>query len=177
MVAIERITESDSPLLAELLPTYLEAFPPNERRDEKQLKRLIRENSSMYFNAVFFDAKLAGLFVYWDMDGFFFLEHLAILPNARNHKVGQKVLSWAAINLKGIRLMEVEPSGSSEFSDRRIEFYQRNGYKVLDKSYQQPSYCDKAQRFSLWIMGNQDIPSLSKYVDKIITEVYTRHCP
>jgi ribosomal protein S18 acetylase RimI-like enzyme len=157
------------------MPIYAEAFPPSERRSEKQLKRLIKENDSMYFNLVLFEGKIAGLFVYWNLADFFFLEHLAISPDMRNHKIGQQVLDWIADNLNGIRLMEVEPSGSSEFASRRIAYYERNGYKILNKNYQQPSYSNKNISYPMRIMGNQEVAELNSYIDKIIIKVYTKY--
>lgn len=175
MVTLTRITSIDSPLLAELLPIYTEAFPPAERRSEEQLKRLIKEGNNMYFNAVLFDGKTAGLFVYWDMTDFFFLEHLAVSADMRNHKIGQQVLGWIAEHLNGLCLIEVEPAESNEFAARRICYYERNGYKILDKNYRQPSYSDRNASYPLWIMGNHDTPKLNEYLNKIITEAYTNH--
>lgn len=175
MITLTRITDADNPILAELLPIYIEAFPPRERRNEEQLKRLINESSNMHFNVVLLEGKTAGLFVYWDMSDFFFLEHLAISANMRNHKTGQHVLNWIAENLNELRLMEVEPITSDEFAPRRIAYYKRNSYKILDKSYQQPSYSDRNMHYPMWIMGNHETAELTKYLEEIITEVYTNH--
>ena len=175
MVTLTRITKSDSPFLPELLSLYTEAFPPSERRNEGQLKKLIEESEEMYFNVVLFKKKAVGLFIYWDLNDFFFLEHLAISTSARNDKIGQQVLSWIAKNLNGLRLMEVEPIESNEFAARRISYYERNGYRILDKNYRQPSYSDRTKHYPLWIMGNQDTPTLTECIAKIITEVYTKH--
>ena len=34
----------------------------------------------MHFNAIETDGVLAGLFIYWDMRDFYYLEHLAVSP-------------------------------------------------------------------------------------------------
>ncbi len=175
MITLIRITKADDSILAELMPIYIEAFPPEERRAEEQLKRLIEKNNIMHFNAIFFEGKIAGLFVYWDFSDFFFLEHLAVSTDMRNYKIGQQVLDWIAQHLNGLRLMEVEPTDSNEFASRRIAYYERNGYKIFDKSYKQPSYSDSNLSHPLWIMGNRETPVLSDYLNKIITEVYTNH--
>lgn len=174
-LTLTHITNSNDKLLAQLLPIYIEAFPPTERRSEEQLKRLIDKNRNMYFNVLLFEGKTAGLFIYWDMEDFYFLEHLAISANMRNHKIGQQVLSWIAENLNGLQLLEVEPEDSNEFAVRRINYYKRNGYIILDKTYQQPSYSDNNLNYPLWIMGNKETPKLSGYLNRIITEAYTNH--
>lgn len=64
----------------------------------------------------------------------------------------QQVLNYVADHLKGIRLLEVEPM-QDEMTTRRVRYYQRNGYQVLEEEYIQPSY-DGVRgflfRFGLW---------------------------
>lgn len=78
MVNLVRITDPTDIRLQKLISLYEEAFPEEERRKIKQLKRLISERSEMYFNAIETDGILAGLFIYWDMQDFYYLEHLAV---------------------------------------------------------------------------------------------------
>ena len=60
----------------------------------------------MYFNAIECDGELSGMFVYWDIGDFYYLEHLAVFPEMRNKKIGQQVLDYVAEHLKGVRLLE-----------------------------------------------------------------------
>lgn len=169
-----RITNPDEVCFNRLMELYQEAFPAEERRDVEQLKRLIREKEAMYFNVVEFDGELAGLFVYWDFKEFFYLEHLAVYAEMRNNKIGQQVLDYTKEHLKGIRLLEVEPA-DNEMAARRIAYYERNGYQVLDKSYIQPSYDGIRSSIPLWIMGNkpyEDAGLLQKHVVTIKEKVY-----
>ena len=52
MMNLIRITEPGDIRLQRLIPLYEEAFPENERRDIKQLQRLILEKPEMHFNAI-----------------------------------------------------------------------------------------------------------------------------
>lgn len=52
MVNLIRITEPTDIRLQKLIPLYKEAFPEEERRNIKQLERLIREKTEMHFNAI-----------------------------------------------------------------------------------------------------------------------------
>ena len=161
-MTLSRITSADDSRLNRLIPLYEESFPESERRKIGQLKRMIENHTPMYFNAIECDGELSGMFVYWDMGDFYYLEHLAVFPEMRNKKIGQQVLDYVAGHLKGLRLLEVE----------RVNYYRRNGYKVLDKTYVQPSYHAMENACPLWIMGNEDSPRLSEQVERIKEEVY-----
>ena len=147
-MTLSRITSADDSRPNRLIPLYEESFPESERRKIGQLKRMIENHTPMYFNAIECDGELSGMFVYWDMGDFYYLEHL-----------------------KGLRLLEVEPT-EDEMTTRRVNYYRRNGYKVLDKTYVQPSYHAMENACPLWIMGNEDSPRLSEQVERIKEEVY-----
>ena len=126
MMTLIRITSADDSRLNRLIPLYEESFPESERRKIGQLKRMIENHAPMYFNAIECDGELSGMFVYWDMGDFYYLEHLAVFPEMRNKKIGQQVLDYVAEHLKGIRLLEVEPT-EDEMTTRRVNYYRRNG--------------------------------------------------
>ena len=170
MVNLIRITDPTDIRLQKLISLYEEAFPEEERRKIKQLKRLISERSEMYFNAIETDGILAGLFIYWDMQ-FYYLEHLAVFTPMRNLKVGQQVLDYIAEHLTGMRLLEVEPT-TDEITTRRVNYYRRNGYEILDKTYMQPSYDEDIEVGNLWIMGNRKSDRLQEFIERIKQMAY-----
>lgn len=175
MIQLIRITNPDDAYLKRLMPLYEESFPLEERRPVEQLKRLIKSTKIMHFNAVVLDEELCGLFVFWDFGTFCYLEHFAIYPHMRNKKIGQQVLDYVAENLPGLRLLEVEPATDDEMAVRRVDYYRRNGYKVLEKDYIQPSYHKHEDACPLWIMGNEDSGSLPLYIEQIKEMVYRRN--
>lgn len=170
---LTRITTSDDQRLTPLIALYKEAFPEDERRTEAQLKQMIDSVSPMYFNAIECNGTLCGLFVYWDMEEFYYLEHLAIFPEMRNRQIGQQVLDYIAHNLQGVRLLEVEPT-EDEMTMRRVNYYMRNGYSVVNRDYIQPSYKALEDASNLWIMSNQDTPRLSEFIETIKEVAYRR---
>lgn len=175
MIAITQITDVEDSTFLKLTALYQEAFPEEERRDIAQLKELLQAEPAMYFNAVHCDGELAGLFVYWDFGNFYYLEHLAVFAEMRNKKIGQKILDWTREHLQGVRILEVEPA-ETEMATRRINYYRRNGYLILDKTYHQPSYRSGGEEFPLWIMGNQaeDPETLKQQIQTIKEKVYYR---
>ena len=176
MVILKRITSEKEEVFQKLTELYVEAFPPEERREISQLKELLSSEPAMSFNAVTCDGELAGLFVYWNFGTFYYLEHLAGFAEMRNKKIGQQILDWVNEHLQGIRILEVEPD-ETEMAKRRIRYYQRNGYQVLDKTYLQPSYRPEGEEFPLWIMGNetgQTPEVLNQQIQLIKDKVYDR---
>ena len=171
MMQLIRITDPADLLLQRLLPLYEEAFPLSERRDEAQLKRLIADKPEMIFNAIECDNELSGLFIYWAFNGFYYLEHLAVYSEMRNKKIGQQVLDHVAAHLPGLRLLEAEPA-DTEIAARRVNYYRRNGYEVLDDHYLQPSYRGREYAMPLWLMGNRPTDRLQDFVTTIRDEVY-----
>lgn len=171
MINLSRITQSDDVRLSQLIPLYQSAFPAEERRDVAQLNKLIETNKNMYLNAIECDGVLAGMFIYWQLENFHYLEHLVVFNELRNKKIGQQVLEWASDTLSGLRLLEVEPA-DNEMATRRINYYQRNGYTILTKDYTQPSYEVLEDACSLWIMGNEMPAMLTEYIELIKENVY-----
>ncbi len=176
MITITRITEAEDSAFLCLTGLYQKAFPEEERRDIAQLKTLLQTEPSMYFNAVRCDGKLAGLLVYWDFRSFYYLEHLAVFAEMRNQKIGQKILDWIRKQLRGICILEAEPAETG-IATRRINYYRRNGYLILDKTYRQPSYRRNDGEVPLWIMGNQPEASgtLKQQIQIIKEKVYYRN--
>ncbi len=146
-----------------------------KEEDIKQLKYLIENQSKMYFNAIEEDSELCGLFVYWDFGSFRYLEHLAVFPEKRNREIGKQILGYTTQHLKGAFIFEVEPA-VNEITTRRINYYRRNGYEILEKDYMQPSYGKNAEEsIPLWIMGNPEAaqsPLLKTYIQTMKGEVY-----
>ena len=176
MVTLKRITQAEDEAFRKLTALYTEAFPVEERREIGQLGELLHTEPAMYFNAVECDGQLAGLFVYWDFGSFYYLEHLAVFAEMRNKKIGQQILDWVKEQLQGVRLLEVEPA-ETEMATRRIHYYERNGYRILDRNYLQPPYVKGGKDFPLWVMGNgsgQSAEVLNRQIQTIKDKVYYR---
>ena len=171
MITLKRIRKADEQILEKLTELYIISFPEEERRTIPQLKRMIEEVEEMNFCAIELDGNLSGLAVYWNMGEFFYMEHLAVFPEMRNHKIGQKVLEWWKQNLDKPQLLEVEPP-TDEMTERRINFYRRNGMEILNKEYIQPSYKKDEDSLPLWIMGTENPEKLDEYIADIRRVAY-----
>jgi len=175
MIRLERINDIDNQHLEPLIELYTQAFPVEERRETAQLKRLIANKPDMYFNAIIEGGEnLAGLFVYWDLGDFYYLEHLAVYAEMRNRKIGQQLLDYIHTHLNKPQVLEVEPV-ADEMTERRVNYYLRNGYDIADKDYFQPSYKDKNLKgYPLWLMAKPAMEAalISEYAARIKAAAY-----
>lgn len=160
-------TESEQELEV-IKKLYLSAFPPSERREFEQLKSLIY-NQECAINLIFDFGKLAGVVVFWNFPKFIFLEHLAVEPEMRNQGTGKRVLGLIQKTCNKPVILETEIPGD-EISRRRIDFYERNGFSKLTRTYFQPSYGNNKPEVELILMStNSDFSETE--LDEIIGEM------
>ena len=112
MLRLQRIHTADAELYAFMEQLLTASFPPEEYRALEQL-RLYTDTREAFHNNVILDGETpVGLFTYWDFGDFCYGEHFAIDPARRNGGYGK----------------------------RAIGFYQRQGFSLWDKPYEQPPY-------------------------------------
>lgn len=173
MVYLKHIQNSEDSTFEKLSKLYQSAFPSSERRSIEELKETIEKSAYMHFYAVYDDEKIAGFSIYWDFGEFIYLEHFAIFPEMRNLGIGRQVLHIIAQKTNKIRILEVEPN-QDDLTARRILFYQRNGYSLASKNYNQPHYGKQGIGIPLWIMSSETIDKekLENYIAIIKRQVY-----
>ena len=118
------------------------------------------------------------MFCKWELEDVYELEHLVGWPEMRDTKIGQKVLDYIWGHLSGEHLLEVEPA-VDEITTRRINYYRRNGYEIVEKQYRQPAYDNPEKSYPLWLMSNRDYPDrkeLAEHIQMIKEEVYYKPC-
>lgn len=140
MLRLQRIHTADAELYAFMEQLLTASFPPEEYRALEQL-RLYTDTREAFHNNVILDGETpVGLFTYWDFGDFCYGEHFAIDPERRNGGYGKRALEelCRTVHPRPI-VLEVEMP-EEEMARRRIGFYQRQGFALWDKPYQQPPY-------------------------------------
>lgn len=165
-VNMELRISKPSEVLREL---YELSFPPEERRD---WFRLPLDTPAFKLMAIVDEASgdEIGLITVWQFEGFSYVEHFAVNPNLRGAGLGSKVLE----QLQGPVILEVEPVGSTPEAERRIRFYERNGFRVLDVHYVQPPYSPGLPELELRLMLRGDIADIDKAIKTIHKNVYNK---
>ena len=141
MIRLQRITTADADWYRFMEELMVQSFPPEEYRPLEQL-RLYTDTKPAFYNNIVLesDDTPVGFFTYWDFGTFCYGEHFAIDPARRNGGQGKRALEELCrqVHPRPI-VLEVEMP-VEEMSRRRIGFYQRQGFTLWDKPYQQPPY-------------------------------------
>ncbi len=117
---------------------YTTAFPPEERRSETQFEALFA-NPNAEICIISNENQEIGYLILWKLNEALFVEHFEIFPDFRSLSFGSKILQKLISENEKI-VLESEPSQLNDIAERRINFYQRNNFKVIDEDYIQPSY-------------------------------------
>ena len=124
---------------------YCNAFPPEERRPFGQFLLEPSEKRGPYLHTLLLSKgisdKFAGIVTTWQFDYFMYIEHLATMPDMRGNGIGANVVNSLRSGLGTPLVLEAEhPSADNPMAERRLGFYRRLGFEVIDESYIQPPY-------------------------------------
>ena len=134
-----RITYSH-PYLTDLQPWYEDSFPALERRSFDDLLTLLT-CPDMHLCALVSAEQPVGFIIYWhwpDID-VVFIEHFAIDPARRGQQLGQQALA-TILEIKATYFFLETELPTDDIQQRRIRFYERQGFVVNEFAYAQPPY-------------------------------------
>lgn len=156
--------------LSRIFFVYEKTFPEDERRNKEQFLAF-SENYEVYVFGIKNDEKSIGYAVLWKVLDFYFLEHFEVFEEFRNQKFGSEILTELQEKYPKI-ILESEPETLNETAEKRIRFYERNGFSVIDKNYIQPGYEEAKREVHLYLLGNFIPDDITKTVDFIHKTVY-----
>ena len=135
MIKFVPITEERFNLVYEKMTA---AFPYEERRDFLDQKECLTNNYFKFFE-IFDNETDVGFITLWLFEEFVFIEHLAIDEEKRAGGYGSKTIGLIKGIYKKPIILEAEAPETDQ-QIKRIRFYNRQGFKMNDYEYEQPSY-------------------------------------
>ncbi|MDE6048707.1 MAG: GNAT family N-acetyltransferase, partial [Paramuribaculum sp.] len=128
--------------LEDLKRIYLKSFPAAERREWKDIiARSQSDTSPMEMSVVILDGNPVGFITFWNLGDFTYIEHFVIDRALRNRGIGAKTLRQFCKQADNPVVLEAEPADTGENAARRLQFYERLGFKSFnDYNYVQPPY-------------------------------------
>ena len=156
--------------ISRIFSRYEKTFPENERRDKEQFLDLAEDPDAFVF-LIKNEDETIGYSVIWELKDFYFLEHFEVFEEFRNQKFGEKILESLQEKFEKL-ILETEPDSLSEIAERRLRFYERNGFSVIEKNYLQPSYGEGKYAVNLFLMANFQPENLDVLVNEIYEVVY-----
>ncbi len=131
----------------------------------------------MHLCGILTEKTLVGFLVYWTLSNdIYYLEHIGIDYSQRGKHYGNQAMAALLKLPSRFLVLEVEPP-HDDSSQRRIQFYERQGFSMCSHPYQQPSYVANGKPIPMKLMS---VPVLSQTNDftaitqLIKDKVYTR---
>ncbi len=173
---LQRVTSTTHPMFLTALELYKASFPRQEQRETLSQKKILCE-SEYHFDLVYDRDIFVGLVLYWETENMIYIEHFCILPEERNKKYGQKVLTLLKEKQKEC-ILEIDPP-IDDLSKRRKSFYERCGF--VENSYQHihPPYHRIDSGHKLILMTHPEQLSREKYdafhkylIDRVMNQAF-----
>lgn len=130
---------------------YLDSFPPDERRDWKELMELTN-CPNFTFYCIINENVPVGLVTLWEWSEFTFIEHFAIDKTFRGRGIGTEVIDQLKKKTSAKIILETEiPATQSAI--RRVAFYTRLGFQACGEEYYQPPYSIDKKAVKMLLMS------------------------
>ncbi|SHJ17249.1 Ribosomal protein S18 acetylase RimI [Cruoricaptor ignavus] len=168
----QKVKPENPALILEIFSAYSKTFPEEERRDEAQFSAILQNEKAAVFS-IQGDFENIGYIVIWKLSDFYFIEHFEVYEKFRSKGFGSKILAKISDIFPKI-ILESEPSHLNKIAENRIKFYEKNGFKIIDKHYLQPSYRNDNHQVLLFLMANFSTENLDEIKDEIFRTVYSK---
>ncbi len=183
LIDMERITlkdidRSDDIMLDRVRGLYETSFPEEERRPWRSILDMIDSRSPFFRMRVILsdEKKFLGFLTTWNLPSTLYIEHFAVEKAARGSGIGSLVLSALKVSEAETPIvLEVELPGDSPEAERRIAFYERNGFEAMrDYPYYQPPYRPDLESVPMMLMTTSPLPDANSFVIMLHTLVYNQ---
>lgn len=156
------------PEAIKIFKAYCLAFPPEERRNERQYSALFDTGEAEVL-LIEHDNTQIGYLIIWKLSHYIYIEHFEVFPEFRSKKYGSLILEEFQKIHPGI-VLESEPENKNEVAERRIRFYERNGFKIIDRDYIQPSYGEEKESVHLYLLSTKpaDAADIAREIHRLV---------
>lgn len=163
-----QVSAADDFRAEHIYKSYCSTFPEDERRSEDQFRQLFK-NPKVKVLAILNELDNIGYLVLWELTDFVFIEHFEIFSEFRSLKYGSEMLAHLFRTYSHI-VLEAEPEHLNDDAVRRIAFYRKNGFSVIDENYVQPCYEEGKNSLQLLLLANWQ-PEKTDWIKEEIYDV------
>lgn len=175
-IRLAEIPSAADPNYAFAAQLYMDAFPPEERRNPLEWFALHEQQPQMHVCVALSCERgkevPVGLACFWQFESFVYVEHLAVATNLRQKGYGGEILQQL-MEEKPV-VLEVEPP-VDEITQLRVAFYRKHGLDLCGKPYVQPPYKADLPPVELCLMTNRTTwleAQFHEVKSKLYTKVY-----
>lgn len=150
------------------------SFPKSELRTYSKLKQYFDEGKVVLYG-IKHNEILTGVIMCWECDSCVFLENFAVNETARGLGIGSIILNDVKQHYeKKLIVLEVE-NPYDDMSNRRVGFYERNGFIFSNYGYMQPKINEEVNNIPLLLMSypnELDKETFLKVKEDLFANVY-----
>lgn len=150
-----RIKKATHPLFSEFYTLYEDAFPVCERRDKADFINRLETADNFYCRIILHDNKFAGFINTWHINDFIYIEHFAVTEELREQNIGGQILDLQTANTNQPIILEAEKP-DTDIARRRIAFYKRHGFQIVNTQYMQPPYRSTDEPTAMYLLCTQE---------------------
>jgi ribosomal protein S18 acetylase RimI-like enzyme len=156
MLTLKKIDTTDIDLYRNAEMLMVASFPKNEYRELLQQRELTDTSNRFAQHIILLNSEPVGFIAWWQFNDFLFIEHFAIEPEQRNKGLGREVFVMIRKMVQLPIVLETEPP-VNEINQRRIAFYERNGFRLWECEYLQPPYIKGNQPLEMRLMATNEL--------------------
>lgn len=139
---------------------YHQSFPEHERR-LWPAQQMALAHPDYHFDVIWEGGAFAGLILWWEAEGFLYVEHFCIEPELRGKGLGQRALRLLTAKGKPV-ILEIDPP-VDEISIRRKGFYERALFCANPWPHVHPPYRPGNSGHALVVMSAPGALTLEEY--------------
>lgn len=154
---------------------YEGAFPVEERRPWDDLVHRALDGNPFFNVAVaLVDGRIVGFVSTWRLPAAMYVEHLAVDPAMRCQGIGGEMIDRVVASTSLPVMLEVEHP-DSDTARRRIDFYRRHGFSVIDGvDYVQPPYSRNLPEVPMLLMSTRPLEDVDTDIRLLYQIVYNQ---
>lgn len=169
-------TQADETDFDEAYALIESAFPKIERRPYEEQKALLKLPEYTLYLKRSDKGHIVALLGVWHYDDFDFIEHAAVIEQARGGGIGSRIFLEYMEEHPTTIFLEVEYP-NEENARRRIRFYKRLGFHMNPYEYAQPAFYEGEEDLPLYVMTwpeTLDNQTFEQYRDVLMRTVYNK---
>lgn len=147
------------------------SFPEDELRPREEQRALMDEDYYDIYVERNEEGAIAGFLAVWRFDDFLYVDHFAVNPRLRGGGIGSRMIGALKEMSDDIICFEVELPETRD-AQRRIAFYERNGFYLCEGDYTQPPISAGKQALPMKLMAS--VPIDNARFEWIVSELYSK---
>ncbi|VWL85350.1 GNAT family N-acetyltransferase [Oceanivirga miroungae] len=143
-------------------------FDENEYRDSYELYNYSLKKDEFIAFYIKYNNEVVGIINTWNLGECIYVEHFVIEKEYRNKSLGSKSLELLKNTFNKNIILEVNVE-NTDVDKKRITFYKKNGFKILDIKYYQEAYSDNKNKIEMYLMSTKEFEK--KLLDNVVKKL------